>query len=105
MEQATSSPMRERLDFAKIMFRFPISMLIRSFLLLSVFLSDTGRAVELPADVKAFVEKHCLECHNAETKSAGLSFSEITFELDNRPTSHRWVRIHDRVLATRSLRI
>lgn len=99
MEQATSSPMRERLDCANRMCRFPIYLIIKSFLLFSILLSDTGVAVELPPDVKTFVEKHCIECHNAETKSGGLSFSEITFELDNRPTSHRWVRIHDRVLA------
>lgn len=91
--------MRERLNCAKRMCRFPISLIIKSFLLLSILLPDTGGAVELPPDVETFVEKHCIECHNAETKSGGLSFSEITFELDNRPTSHRWVRIHDRVLA------
>ena len=34
-------------------------------------------------DVQPFVEKHCAECHDAETKKGGLDLTRLKFDLAN----------------------
>ena len=54
-------------------------------------------AAEVPGDVKSFFEKHCLECHDAQSKKGGLDLSSGQANLADLQTYLRWVRIHDRV--------
>ncbi|MBC7966933.1 MAG: DUF1592 domain-containing protein [Fuerstia sp.] len=54
-------------------------------------------AAEISGDVKVFLEKHCLECHGAESKQGGLDLSASSVDLSDRATYLRWVRIHDRM--------
>ena len=54
-------------------------------------------AAELPAEVKAFFEKHCLECHDQQAKQGGLDLTPQTVNLSEVSTFLRWVRLHDRV--------
>ena len=54
-------------------------------------------AAEVTGEVKAFIEKHCLECHDAESKKGGLNLSVPSVDFSDRSTHLRWVRIHDRV--------
>jgi hypothetical protein len=50
-------------------------------------------------DQKDFVAKHCLECHNAETKEGGLDLATLKPDFASAETFARWVKIHDRVEA------
>ena len=56
-------------------------------------------AAEVPRDVKAFFEKHCLECHDPQSKRGGLDLTTQAVNLGDSPTLLRWVRLHDRVLS------
>ncbi len=44
-----------------------------------------------------FVEKHCAECHDAETKQGGLDLTALKLDLANPTNFARWVHVHDRV--------
>jgi hypothetical protein len=52
-----------------------------------------------PARLQPFLEKHCLECHDAEDKKGGLDLTALSFNLANRTNFSTWVTIHDRVAA------
>ncbi|MFO1042906.1 MAG: DUF1592 domain-containing protein [Planctomycetaceae bacterium] len=54
-------------------------------------------AAEVPGEVKSFFEKHCLECHDAQSKKGGLDLSTGQANLADLQSYLRWVRIHDRV--------
>lgn len=94
------------MDWRSVNFR-PASMgrkriLTQGLYLLSVLAASvlTGRllpAAEVPGDVKSFFEKHCLECHDAQSKKGGLDLSVPQANLADLPTYQRWVRIHDRI--------
>src|SRR5580765_2068791 len=51
----------------------------------------------LPAASSAFLEKHCLECHDTETKKGGLDLTAVKFDLANSTNFTKWVLVHDRV--------
>lgn len=53
-------------------------------------------AVSLHA-TPALVEKHCVECHDADTHKGNLDLTSLPFDLKDRSTRERWIRIHDRV--------
>ena len=63
----------------------------------SVLTASLLSAAEVPGDVKSFFEKHCLECHDAQSKKGGLDLSVPQANLADLPTYLRWVRIHDRI--------
>jgi len=68
--------------------------------LLSAFLGLT--CVWLPCasfatDQTAYFEKHCTECHDADTKKGGLDLSSLKAQLEDRATFHTWTKIHDRI--------
>ena len=48
------------------------------------------------AEPRAFLEKHCYECHDAETKKGGLDLSALGAETKN---PAKWTQIHDAVAA------
>src|SRR5687767_2303869 len=54
-------------------------------------------SAELPAPVRGFIEKHCSECHNADSKSGGLDLAGLGADLSDPAVFQRWVKIHDRV--------
>ncbi len=43
------------------------------------------------ADLQAFVSKHCMECHDQETRKAGLSFSSLPAEMTS-ATAPEWLK-------------
>ncbi len=48
---------------------------------------------------QAFITRHCLDCHDADSAKGGLDLSALPPD-DGDPKLHqRWVRIHDRVAA------
>ena len=54
-------------------------------------------AADVPADVKVFFDKHCLECHDQQSKKGGLDLTTQTVDLSETSTFLRWARLHDRV--------
>src|SRR6266850_253800 len=54
-------------------------------------------AGDLPRASRPFVEKHCEECHDADTKKGGLDLAALKFDPANSTNFSRWVLVHDRV--------
>src|SRR5687768_4833713 len=42
---------------------------------------------------RAFLEKHCLDCHGADEPKGGLNLAALPFD----PKDPKWITIHDRV--------
>jgi len=51
----------------------------------------------LPRSVRSFLDRHCLECHDAETKKGQLDFTALRLNLTNAENFSAWVKVHDRV--------
>lgn len=51
---------------------------------------------QLPASVKGTIARTCLGCHSGSAAKGGLDFASLDFNLSNRATRERWVRVHDR---------
>jgi len=51
-------------------------------------------ALAVPA---AFLEKHCYDCHDAETKKGDLDLTTLKPEFANAESFARWVKVHDRI--------
>lgn len=49
------------------------------------------------SDVRPFLEKHCVECHDAETKKGDLDLTALKIEFANPTNFSKWVLVHDRV--------
>jgi mono/diheme cytochrome c family protein len=54
-------------------------------------------AAELPATARDYLQRHCHECHDAETKKGGLDLTALQFDLADAKTAAKWVTLHDRV--------
>jgi hypothetical protein len=59
---------------------------------LLVFLAVAGHAFALPAP---FLEKHCLDCHDADAKKGGLDLTALGEDFTNPAVFARWVKVHD----------
>ena len=46
---------------------------------------------------RQFLEQHCIECHDAETRKGGLDLTSLKFYLDDAKAFELWVKVHDRV--------
>lgn len=55
------------------------------------------RGADLPRATRSFVEKNCLECHDADVKKGGLDLTALKFDPANTTNFARWVLVHDRV--------
>ena len=66
----------------------------------------------VPAPSRAFFDQHCVSCHDADTKEAGLDLTALSFDPAPDAASgtagkhdpfhdpfHTWVRVHDRIAA------
>jgi hypothetical protein len=51
------------------------------------------------ADSQPFLEQHCFDCHDAETKKGGLDLTTLQTDFANPKVFAAWVRVHDRVSA------
>lgn len=54
-------------------------------------------AAELPDHVRAFFERHCLDCHDSQSKKGGLDLAQPAVNFTDPPSLLRWIRLHDRV--------
>lgn len=71
-----------------------MSPLARRFLPLLLVLVGTGRAVATPA---AFIDQHCVDCHDSDAKKGGLDLSTLGWNLGERENFERWVKVVDAV--------
>lgn len=65
-----------------------------SFLGAALTLASAGA---LPSVNRQFVQKHCVECHDAEMSKGGLDLTGLAFDLANSTNFSKWVLVHDRV--------
>jgi hypothetical protein len=68
-------------------------------LLLSCLLFAGGDVLAFSPDTKSFIEKHCAECHDSETKKAGLDLTALSYLPEDQSNFATWVKVHDRVQA------
>lgn len=52
-----------------------------------------------PGKVRTFIDTHCAECHDADSKKGGLDLTSLGFDLKNPQDFARWVSVNDRVAA------
>src|SRR6266446_3013844 len=55
-------------------------------------------AADFPPASRQFVEKHCVECHDAAMKEGGLDLTALQFEPATPTNFSTWVLVHDRVM-------
>ena len=55
---------------------------VAALLLLSSFVIPHPAFAEPPVS-RAFLEQHCYECHNAESKKGGLDLTALAFQPDD----------------------
>jgi hypothetical protein len=68
-------------------------------ILLPIIVSLPAVSVAAANRIQPFVEKHCVECHDAETQKGGLDLTTLKFAPANSTNFARWVLVHDRVAA------
>jgi hypothetical protein len=51
----------------------------------------------MPSGLKTAIERTCAGCHSGTAAKGGLDFASLSFDLTNRVTRERWVRVHDRL--------
>src|SRR5579859_6313518 len=54
-------------------------------------------SLQEPSPSKSFIEKHCLECHDADNAKGGLDLAALQFRPADPKNFTAWVKIHDRV--------
>ena len=52
---------------------------------------------QMPSGLRTAIDKTCLGCHSGAAAKGGLDFASLSFDLGNRVTRERWVRVHDRI--------
>jgi mono/diheme cytochrome c family protein len=57
------------------------------------------RSEAAAANIQAFLQKHCVECHDSETKKGGLDLTALSLDLTARNNFATWVTVHDRASA------
>lgn len=72
-------------------------MLFRSFIavLAALLLQSAGAAV--PDQLQPFLDKHCVDCHDADSKKGNLDLTALSFDLHNPKEFTAWVNVYDRV--------
>ena len=67
-------------------------------LLLIPWLLGTAKLyAEPPRELRPFIEKHCVDCHDSESAKGGLDFGKLPSDLNRPETLAKWVHIFDRV--------
>lgn len=70
--------------------------MLRPALLLAASALAAAPAAPNPA-AAAFLEKHCVECHDGEVRKGGLDLTALTFKPEDRQSSKVWQRMIERV--------
>lgn len=60
------------------------------------FATQSTASAQVPPDLGALT-RVCLGCHSGKSSKGGLDLAALPFDLTNRATRERWIRIYDRV--------
>jgi hypothetical protein len=71
--------------------------LIPAALMAAALLLFPRHSTQAGPALAAFLEGHCLECHDAETKKGNLDLENLGADFSNPATFAQWVKIHDRI--------
>lgn len=74
----------------------PMNLRIFSVLVL-LFLASGLRAAGLPQVTHAFLQSHCLECHDSDSKKGGLDLNALAAQIDDPRAEVKWIQVFDRV--------
>jgi hypothetical protein len=66
-------------------------------LLTPCLLGSALLCAETPEQLRPFIEKHCVDCHDADDAKGGLDFGKLPSDLNRPETLAKWVHIFDRV--------
>jgi len=66
-------------------------------LLIPCLLGTALLFAEPPRELRPFIEKHCVDCHDSESAKGGLDFGKLPSDLNRPETLAKWVHIFDRV--------
>jgi hypothetical protein len=66
---------------------------------LVILFAFLGCAEIRAANRQAFLQHHCFDCHDTDTKKGGLDLTTLPFDLADRQHFARWVKVEDRVAA------
>lgn len=59
----------------------------------------SGHAAEVPQGTRAFIESHCMDCHDANTARAGFRIDLLTADFTAGNTAGQWKEVMDKVKA------
>ena len=62
-----------------------------------LLISGSSTCQAAARDTAKFIEKNCVECHDADTKKGGLDLTALKFNYSAGTNFEKWVTIHDRV--------
>jgi hypothetical protein len=51
------------------------------------------------AQMRSFIQKHCVECHDADMRKGDLDLTSLAFHFSDGENFARWVKVHDRIEA------
>jgi hypothetical protein len=51
----------------------------------------------MPEDVLAFIDRHCIDCHDDSLAKGDFDITALAFDLSHADTLGRWTRVFDRV--------
>lgn len=76
------------------------TMSFRNISIILAIILPIGIAAEsaIPKRLGAFVEKHCVDCHEGAEANSGLDFYKLGFDLSKEETARRWILVYDRLL-------
>jgi hypothetical protein len=60
-------------------------------------LVECGRAAELPAFTSAFIDSHCIDCHDADTARAGFRIDLLTGDFTAGNNAGQWKEVMDTI--------
>lgn len=63
--------------------------------MICLFLPD--HSAQAGPELAAFLEGHCHECHDSETKKGNLDLENLSADFANPGTFARWIKVHDRI--------
>ncbi len=70
----------------------------RPILLLTFSVLATGASsASVPKPLGAYLDAHCVECHDPDTRKGGLDLASLKFEFSDADTFHKWQRVFERV--------
>src|SRR5712675_1372128 len=59
--------------------------------------APNGRAAEVPKSARAFIDSHCVDCHDSGTARAGFRIDLLTADFTAGNTADQWKEVMDNI--------